>query len=1637
MKEQNEINEMNDIENDDIPKNENNIINIKNDFAKNNLMKEINYFFNKDIYNERGTKIKEKETFIKLMNLLNEYIKEKKDFVFLYFKEANINLIKILYNGYTSSDIQNSEEKEKFLSIIKFISNSYFSKNLFYMVYNKLSKIYRRFNLSVNKEILFDNFSKSFDLWNLLFNLDNKIDLYSNYIGLIGNQTLNLINKAEIYHFDCVDIFIEFDEGINKANNSNNDFSFVNVKYDKRGVQMLKSDGILNEKDKENVNNILIRIDCVSISYLFNIEPGEDKNNENKYDKIIEFKNPDNFTKIEILKNYIGKIKLINIKIKLIEDKSQNLEYDIIPSFNHKGYDIVTIQENEEIIELFFDNEILYSQIYNEKLFEDIRYYGGFECFIPIIKIIKYFMAFYKDNNDKINILNDILIKIMKNIIKLVCFRKNNFDNLRNILIPLLAAFAEINHIYPNNLKKNFYSHYTFTLLYILIMNSTFSFSLKKYYAFITGLDNINKLNLNIDEFIIDVNSINISSYGWYIIMIINIIEFILLKFDDINLIPKKLIERLFSLQKLISELHLESLSSLINCSIQILSNICTSENGENKLFDNIQKIENMHDYFQKNIINDEQNLSLVINMIKAYFNLNNYDNYWKEFEEFNNNDINEINIDKKEKGKNYYKNKFMNFFNNFENLFKEKNAKIENMIIKTFKNCYYNQEYLKKIFPFLTKTEKDVFTLESEIYFYEFVDFQKSYHNLMKNIFIFNKLWSDKKLFFNEEKRQKYLKYKSINYYTTNYLRPLIFPYLDYKLSYPYFTNFQLNKDFYVEDENPDEYNFNLDCPELMEYNIKYEEYLLSKIKSKNMMSIYNVCLVKRTHHIKGRLIVCKDNGLLIKKLLFISFPSNIAKNTPCCNVNSNIPHHNKKKENLCFGAIFVCPEKYMNIKIVINIKDIRMILKRIYFYRKSAVEIFTENKSYFFNFTEFNDNCQKCEENCEIFTNFFGFFIPYFVPVVIKETIIGYSRQFQKFMERYINDEKNYASKALEGNKFIQALFGHWYKEIKGINLSTLELLIYLNLLSNRSYNDLFQYPVFPLFFIYDKIQENNFKRYERKLNAHIGFQQSTNKAKQRKQMIQKSFNEEMKELDEDNEIDGDENRKPESPSYFQTHFSTHIYTCGFLIRVFPYSFLSIELQGSGFDSPNRLFFGIENSFYNISCTKSDLRELIPEFYYFPEMFSNINKINFKKRANDIPVNNVIMPHDICQLGKEKDKNNRNSINLDDSYENSDYFKSFKFVEKLRNILESKKVDIISWINIIFGAGQKYQNVKKKDLLFREKSYIDYTKDKSKDFINYRKDKNIMTSAEFGITPIETVFEGDFDIVKLKNRNNYYDINLKEVKQLFTPICKTITDQLQQNEPKPKDNKNEENNIINDEQTRKKSYRTFQPQSIFKIKISQDKAKKVKYKKTNKGKINGFFSNSKLYINCKFECEKFEAFGYKTGKVKLKLKGEKEGIDYEFFDHRNAIVNINYNKRLNMMCTTSIDGFLNVYILPNKLITTIKNTNNNFFKFAFLCSNPFPSIIAIENGTFEMSSFSINGLKIKKVKLFELLEFGNEKKDLWLLPHFEYKGFNIKDRLICIEKKSNEKENSYNCYLIKLPFFDLEEKIKDIKYK
>ena len=73
--------------------------------------------------------------------------------------------------------------------------------------------------------------------------------------------------------------------------------------------------------------------------------------------------------------------------------------------------------------------------------------------------------------------------------------------------------------------------------------------------------------------------------------------------------------------------------------------------------------------------------------------------------------------------------------------------------------------------------------------------------------------------------------------------------------------------------------------------------------------------------------------------------------------------------------------------------------------------------------------------------------------------------------------------------------------------------------------------------------------------------------------------------------------------------------------------------------------------------------------------------------------------MPQDISKIDKEK---NRNNVNLNDEYEKSNYFLAFKFVEKMRNLLESKNTDIISWINIFFRTETKISRFKKGRFIF-----------------------------------------------------------------------------------------------------------------------------------------------------------------------------------------------------------------------------------------------------------------------------------------------------------------------------------------------
>jgi len=747
---------------------------------------------------------------------------------------------------------------------------------------------------------------------------------------------------------------------------------------------------------------------------------------------------------------------------------------------------------------------------------------------------------------------------------------------------------------------------------------------------------------------------------------------------------------------------------------------------------------------------------------------------------------------------------------------------------------------------------------------------------------------------------------------------------------------------------------------------------------------------MVKRTHHVKGILFVLNKNGI-ITKLLFYSYPSDIAKNIPYCNVMDGIQNLNHKKENICFGEIFVCPQKDMNIKIIIDINDVRLILKRIYFYRKTGVEIFTNTKCYYFNFLD------EDSANNLVMMMCFYFDKKNFISIGKDNKIFGYCSIFPKIPEKDVDGNKNKNIDIWSLDKLISKILDFWNPYVKDYEFSTFDIIIFLNLLSNRSYIDLFQYPIFPVLFLYDKnLKNDNYIFLPRDLKNHIGFQSFSEKSKKRKNNIKLSYNDSIQILEE-NYNDNDE--KENIPFYFTTHYSNIVYTSNYLIRFFPYSFLSIELQGSDFDNPNRLFFSILASFYNISCQKGDVRELIPEFFYFPEMFLNINKINFGKRNNSILVDDVDIPMDV----NIQNKNNIDNNNENNNYENSNYFRAFKFVEKMRKTLETNP-DINHWINIIFGTKAKYKDDDKKGLYFRTESYIDFSDEKDMELKNFNKDHAIMQSVDFGIIPIQIIF--DKEIINNGNKNIIYDKKVKDNKELLQNIYQDfialMDSQKEYNNKYYKEKEKNKNNYI-------KKSKIYYLNKYSKIYDVVDKDLYFQYHNNN-----------------------IELKGYRIGKLEVFINNT---LYDELYDHNNVITCIHYNERLNMFCTTSKDGFLCLYMFPNKLMTTIKNPNGNYFNIAFLISNPFPSIIAIEEKNYELFSYSINGFFIKKASILNLLELKEKKEELGIYHYINEKGGTFKDRLFIIEE--NIKGKTFKCQLFNLPFFEKEEKLFEIKKK
>ncbi|XP_051474966.1 WD repeat- and FYVE domain-containing protein 4 [Apus apus] len=218
----------------------------------------------------------------------------------------------------------------------------------------------------------------------------------------------------------------------------------------------------------------------------------------------------------------------------------------------------------------------------------------------------------------------------------------------------------------------------------------------------------------------------------------------------------------------------------------------------------------------------------------------------------------------------------------------------------------------------------------------------------------------------------------------------------------------------------------------------------------------------------------------------------------------------------------------------------------------------------------------------------------------------------------------------------------------------ISNFDYLMYLNTLAGRSYNDYMQYPVFPwvLADYHSKTLNLTNSHTFRDLSKPMGAQTLERKRKfiQRYNEVEKS--------------EGDLSAQ----CHYCTHYSSAIIVASYLVRMEPFTQTFCSLQGGSFDVADRMFHSVKSTWESASRDNmSDVRELIPEFFYLPEFLTNANHFELGCMQDGTVLGDVQLP----------------------PWADGD---PHKFILLHRQALESDYVSahLHRWIDLIFGHKQ-----------------------------------------------------------------------------------------------------------------------------------------------------------------------------------------------------------------------------------------------------------------------------------------------------------------------------------------------------------
>lgn len=921
------------------------------------------------------------------------------------------------------------------------------------------------------------------------------------------------------------------------------------------------------------------------------------------------------------------------------------------------------------------------------------------------------------------------------------------------------------------------------------------------------------------------------------------------------------------------------------------------------------------------------------------------------------------------------------------------------------FKNHFFNFEYYQAQSKIEIKVKNSFGIVCEEILRYwekkEIYTHKKKkyYKKNKKKLFSFNSMWSNKEIFSLEQNLETptKLKYKILNHFGAIPFKPILFPILDIVHFIPAFSQYD-KKNLFINQESPLQIA-NLEVNEILNSSIqnaksknlsiiidKPEQIITELVYSSstftNFQTYYNkissllskneenypsssiiingfiCCYVTQSKHIKGYFNINQND---------IYFSTGIYRKNDAIDVTDedyNVEH------NSCYGSFFKTSNDYKAIQI--PFKEIKYIFLRRYYYKNSAIEIYTNNKAYYFNFQ--NEKIRSSIMN------------QLFLVIALKRDIksecnggalIGYEILHSPEQEEHIpiktkRKSSNNSYQLQTSENFLADKVDRWLNW----KISTFEFLIWINILSNRSYNDLTQYPVFP--WIFSQYSNNT-----------IGNEPNVELRDLTKPMGMLDFNESSKSrkdnyIEKYNSMKVDKNEHSHDLFFYGTHYSNPIYVTHYLTRVFPFSCIMIELQGNKFDDPNRLFKSVQNSFDCATTQEADVRELIPEFYFLPEMFLNNNDLN---------------------LGIEPKESN---VNLPPwSYDNP-----FEFVSTMKKYLETEMVNknMSKWIDLIFGYKQKGKEGENANNLFVASSYDNFHIDEVTD-----KDQKLyyLGIAEFGLTPHQ-LFSKEFSQRKKKERKQITDSAREENLQILNKAkiqshsVKMMLIKVLSNERVMGIFNTYQYSIYKYNQSNidSKSHIDSSTKTYLKVedkKVTMNRIRKNCFILYNKGKCiaEGGYADAKILL-CKIgesssgneykviyndydnsaissmiidKTEKYVFCGTILGSVIIYNVPRSNELVWKLSsaisDHHTQISSIAYNININVWGSLGKDNYVNLYTFPNnKKIFSFKTQVSA--DYLFISNSPLVSFAICSSSSNIIFCYSINGyqLSIKEEK-------------------------------------------------------------------